>query len=93
MFFDEKSISISFYLCYNTGIKKRKVAIMTQLHNRFPNRVYTITDFGARCCDRPQTAEIQAALDRCFLDGGGRVVIPAGIFLTGGLRHIIIKEG
>ncbi|MBO5051252.1 MAG: right-handed parallel beta-helix repeat-containing protein [Clostridia bacterium] len=59
---------------------------MTQLHNRFPNRVYTITDFGARCCDRPQTAEIQAALDRCFLDGGGRVVIPAGIFLTGGLR-------
>ncbi|MBQ8350851.1 MAG: right-handed parallel beta-helix repeat-containing protein [Clostridia bacterium] len=52
----------------------------------FPTTLYNITDFGARTCDRPQTAEIQAALDRCFLDGGGRVVIPAGIFLTGGLR-------
>jgi len=47
---------------------------------------YIITDFGARVCDRLQTGEIQAALDACFLAGGGRVVIPKGIFLTGGLR-------
>ena len=47
---------------------------------------YLITDFGACMCDRPQTREIQAAIDACFRNGGGRVVIPAGIFLTGGLR-------
>lgn len=47
---------------------------------------YVITEFGARMCDRPQTEAIQRAIDTCFLAGGGRVVIPAGIFLTGGLR-------
>ena len=47
---------------------------------------YRITDFGAKVCDRLQTKEIQAAIDACFLAGGGRVVIPAGIFLTGGIR-------
>ena len=47
---------------------------------------YLITDFGARSCDALQTEKIQAALDACFLAGGGRVVIPKGIFLTGGLR-------
>ena len=47
---------------------------------------YRITDFGARVCDKLQTEAIQSALDVCFLAGGGRVVIPKGIFLTGGLR-------
>lgn len=47
---------------------------------------YRITEFGATVCDRLQTKEIQAAIDACFLAGGGRVVIPAGIFLTGGIR-------
>ena len=47
---------------------------------------YRICDFGAKVCDRLQTKEIQAAIDACFLAGGGRVVIPAGIFLTGGIR-------
>ena len=30
--------------------------------------------------------KIQAALDACFLAGGGRVVIPCGVFVTGGIR-------
>ncbi len=47
---------------------------------------FLITDFGARECDRMQTAEIQAALDACFLAGGGRVIVPCGLFHTGGLR-------
>lgn len=47
---------------------------------------YNILDFGARVCDRLQTTEIQKAIDTCFLRGGGRVVVPAGIFRTGGLR-------
>ena len=47
---------------------------------------YNITDFGARVCDALQTSYIQKAIDTCFLNGGGRVTIPAGIFRTGGIR-------
>ena len=48
---------------------------------------YDITDFGARRGeDAPQTGAIQAAIDACFLAGGGEVVVPEGTFLTGGIR-------
>ncbi len=47
---------------------------------------FNICDFGARFCDSLQTKPIQDAIDACFLAGGGRVVIPGGIYLTGGLR-------
>ena len=49
-------------------------------------KVFNIKDYGAKTCDRLQTREIQAALDACFLAGGGRVVIPCGVFVTGGIR-------
>ena len=40
---------------------------------------YDITDFGARRGeDAPQTGAIQAAIDACFLAGGGEVVVPEG---------------
>lgn len=48
--------------------------------------VFTITDFGAVTSDRLQTKAIQSAIDACFLSGGGRVVIPCGIYITGGIR-------
>ena len=32
------------------------------------------------------TKSIQDAIDACFLGGGGEVTVPAGTFLTGGLR-------
>ena len=44
--------------------------------------VYTITDFGERISDLLQTE----AIDECFSNGGGEVIIPAGIYRTGGLR-------
>ena len=49
-------------------------------------QTFNIRDFGARVCDAPQTEAIQAAIDACFLAGGGRVVIPCGVFITGGFR-------
>lgn len=52
----------------------------------FPAQIFHIKDYGAECSDRLQTEAIQKALDACFLAGGGRVVVPAGIYLTGGLR-------
>ena len=47
---------------------------------------YNICDYGATTDGRLCTKEIQAAIDACFLAGGGEVTIPGGTFLTGGLR-------
>ena len=47
---------------------------------------YNITDFGALSNGEIMTDKIQAAIDACFLDGGGTVIIPQGDFYTGGIR-------
>ena len=49
-------------------------------------KIFNIRDYGAEFSDQLQTKAIQNAIDDCFLAGGGRVVIPCGIYLTGGLR-------
>ena len=49
-------------------------------------KVFNIRDYGAKTCDRLQTENIQKAIDDCFLAGGGRVLVPCGIYITGGLR-------
>lgn len=49
-------------------------------------KTFNIRDYGAKTADALQTDAIQKAIDDCFLAGGGRVVIPCGVFLTGGLR-------
>ena len=49
-------------------------------------KIFNIRDYGAKTCDRLQTKPIQEAIDDCFLAGGGRVVIPCGVFVTGGIR-------
>lgn len=45
-----------------------------------------IKDLGAVQSQTPQTEIIQKAIDECFLNGGGEVVIPEGRYLTGGIR-------
>lgn len=49
-------------------------------------RTYCVTDFGAVCNAELQTKAIQAAIDACYLAGGGEVTIPAGRYRTGGLH-------
>ncbi|MBL1225194.1 glycoside hydrolase family 28 protein [Enterococcus sp. BWR-S5] len=46
---------------------------------------YTITDFGASSKAQMNTEAIQRAIDAASEAGGGRVVIPAGTFMTGAL--------
>jgi unsaturated rhamnogalacturonyl hydrolase len=48
----------------------------------FPARDYPITDFGAKP-DTDVSAALAAAIDACTKAGGGRVVVPAGLWLTG----------
>lgn len=46
----------------------------------------SIADFGAVANSGLQTERIQAAIDHIFLQGGGEVTVPEGVFYTGGLR-------
>ena len=53
------------------------------------SNMYLITDFGAIAdSDELQTEKIQKAIDECFKNGGGTVIVPEGVYLTGGLGRI-----
>ena len=47
---------------------------------------YDIQNYGALPNGELCTRQIQSAIDDCFLNGGGVVAIPEGVYLTGGLR-------
>ena len=53
----------------------------------FPKRDFVITRFGAKSGLQDHSSEgIAAAIDACSKAGGGRVVIPTGVFLTGAVH-------
>lgn len=62
-------------------------------------KTYRLTDYAVlNDSNLIQTAQIQAVIDRAAADGGGVVVIPPGIFLSGSLyfkqnTHLHIEEG
>ncbi len=48
---------------------------------------YNILDFGAvRDGETMNTTAIQKAIDKCAKNGGGKVVVPKGTFMTGGFK-------
>ena len=50
----------------------------------FPARDFLLTAFGARPDgETDASAAFRAAIEACHRAGGGRVVVPAGVFLTG----------
>ena len=52
---------------------------------------YLIADFGAIADGKTlNSTAIQAAIDTCFRRGGGKVIVPKGVFLTG---TIVLKSG
>ncbi|MBR3522499.1 MAG: exopolygalacturonase [Prevotella sp.] len=59
---------------------------------------YRLTDYGIFADGRVHTAEIQALIDRAAQNGGGVIVVPQGIYMTGGLifkqgTHLHLEEG
>ena len=54
---------------------------------------YRISDFGASADDvTDNRSHIQAAIDACHAAGGGRVIIPAGICLSGSIELLDYVE-
>jgi len=48
-----------------------------------PPATFNVNDYGAVADGKTMTAALQRAIDACAKAGGGRVVIPAGVYLTG----------
>lgn len=65
----------------------------------FKNKDYIITDFGAKGDNTTMNTEaFKKAIEACNKNGGGRVVVPAGSFLTGPIHlksnvNLHLKEG
>lgn len=58
---------------------------------RFPDREFAITRFGAKPgVETDSTQAIRQAVEACSKAGGGRVVVPAGVYLTGAIH---LKSG
>ncbi|KQN47310.1 hypothetical protein ASE93_08300 [Serratia sp. Leaf50] len=57
---------------------------------KFPHRDFTIADFGVKRSGEDASQAIKQAIEACHQAGGGRVVIPQGIFYTG---PIWLKSG
>jgi polygalacturonase len=53
----------------------------------FPNRTFAITDYGAKGDGVADCTEaFRKAIDACSRAGGGKVVVPAGVYLTGAIH-------
>ncbi|HEV7747145.1 MAG TPA: glycoside hydrolase family 28 protein [Pyrinomonadaceae bacterium] len=66
---------------------------------KFPARDFKITDYGARAGDDgDNTDAIRKAIEACHAAGGGRVVVPPGVFQTGAIHlksnvNLHVSEG
>ncbi len=70
------------------NIRRIAVSALMLFSIQLQAREYNILDFGA-VKEQLSTSAIQKAVNECFNNGGGRVVVPAGTFITG---TIILKS-
>jgi polygalacturonase len=68
--------------------REQAAAILARLKPpAFPNREFEISKYGAKSGGEAYVTEaIRKAIDACSAAGGGRVVIPRGMFLTGAIH-------
>ena len=52
----------------------------------FPARTFNVADFGARADGRACTEAFRRAIGACAAAGGGRVVVPKGVWTTGAVH-------
>ena len=71
----------------------------TILPTTFPDQSFSILDFNAKGDGTSKNTEaIQQAIDACHEAGGGKVIVPAGIYHTGAIRlkshvNLHLEEG
>jgi Glycosyl hydrolases family 28 len=64
---------------------------MLTMHSSILAKDYNIISYGAVADGKTlNTAAVQSAIDQAFKDGGGRVIVPSGRFMTG---SIVLKSG
>ena len=71
----------------NDGWKKADEILSRIKAPVFPEKDFIITDYGAvKGGKQDCTDAIKKAVEKCNADGGGRVVVPEGVFLTGAIH-------
>ena len=107
------TITLSLLLCMSASAKKQKTTVETwpngevmdewfQKSDRIAleslGKQYKLTDYHINADGRIHTAEIQALIDEAAANGGGVIVVPSGVFMTGGLyfkqgTHLHLEQG
>lgn len=71
-----------------TSLSLCLLTILIVLSSKTQANIYNILDYGAKT-NEYSTPAIQKAIDDCNLKGGGTVIVPAGVFITG---TIVLKS-
>jgi len=76
---------------YNNEIKKYTTGLPFEIGDIntpvFKDKAYTITDFGAVSDGYTLNSDaINKAITKCSEDGGGKVIIPSGLWITGPIK-------
>lgn len=80
-------LTLRSYVAYAIGWESVPEILSRIKAPQFPARDFVITDYGAVAGGSNDcTAAIVKAIDACHAAGGGRVVVPAGVFLTGAIH-------
>jgi hypothetical protein len=83
---DLPHLTLFFYYCIAVSLN---LITGFSIANQLPD--YDISHFGAIGDGiTVNTEEIQSAIDKCHVHGGGKVVVPPGVFVTG---TVILKDG
>ena len=76
-------LCLALLLC---GLPARAAEVPSPMAAPAGGAIFNVRDFGAHGDGRTKdTAALQKALDACANAGGGTVVVPAGIYLTGSI--------
>ena len=106
-------IALSVLICLSASAKKAKSTQPTWPNGEAMNewflqsdridvntlgKQYRLTDYHINADGRIHTAEIQALIDQAAANGGGVIVVPSGVFMTGGLyfkqgTHLYLEQG
>ena len=79
------AVAVGSYRTAELG--KTPFAMETVPEYVFPARTFSVIDCGAVADGRTKsTAAIQAAIDRCAEAGGGRVIVPKGVYFSAPIR-------